>query len=493
MFVIVLAPVKMEKDPRHLWWVDSLMKKGLDVTFFENLSHKPYVLDKNLGKFLDYKLDLRSLENNVEGYSVQVSQKFSIENFRCVDSGISNNRFIQIIDELLTTSKSLPSLYSIHQILRISAGLNLIKKQELSALVVANDLVCAAAALLALGTKSSSIVYDAQEIFTDMWDVSTLGSLTNSERMLWVELETIVCQSVEKVVTISPGAANLYFERHGVNPTVMPNYLPVSSHKEKFETTKKARLVFMGNFAPHRGIDLLVEEWSQANTEGMSLDLYIPFSSGLGKIRKLIKKHKPRNFRLLPGVSEDKMLFTLSQYDAGIIPYDYPYPYDQCSPNKFGQYISQGLCVLSNNQDFLKSEIETFNLGTVFDWDQVSTFQAALDSIKNVDDLNSFRENVRNAFIKELNWDTYFEKLWDQLIEKSELQSTELDVSLQDLLFNADTGTKIAQTSRIKNFMYRSLVLLDVYGDSRRSRYFRRLLESKTFKVLISPFSQKFL
>jgi len=73
------------------------------------------------------------------------------------------------------------------------------------------------------------------------------------------------------------------------------------------------------------------------------------------------------------------------------------------------------------------------------------------------------------------------------------LQLTELEVSLQDLLFNADTGTKIAQTSRLKNFMYRTLVLLDVYGDSRRSRYFRRLLETKTFKVLISPFSQKFL
>lgn len=493
MFAFVMAPVKMEKDPRHLWWVDSLLEKGIDVAFVENLSHKPYVFQSKRNRFLDYNLSSRVLENGVKGISIEVGQEFSINQFREASASVNSESLAKIINEILDNSTSLPSLYSVQQILRISAGLTLVEKPETNTLYIANDLVCAAAAILSLDSESNLIVYDAQEFFTDMWDVSTVGSLTSIERNLWIELETIVCKNVERVITISPGAAKLYLERHEISPRVIPNYLPLSSGKQNREPVKGIKLVFMGNFAPHRGIDRLVKEWSEAETQGLALDMYVPATSDLSEIRKIIKKHKPSNFRLMNGVPESMMLETLSNYDVGIIPYDYPYPYDQCSPNKFGQYLSQGLCVISNDQSFLQAEIETYSLGTVFNWDEFGSFQTALESIKIVENVREIKRNVEGAFRDELNWDSYFEDFWNDLMRVICGQNDLLQAVEPEVRIDSQVKFRRSEISNFKKSIYWSLDLLDVYGDSGRSRFFRSLLNSRVFKVLISRFSRRMI
>jgi hypothetical protein len=94
-------------------------------------------------------------------------------------------------------------------------------------LVIANDLFGLLLANALWGKSDCTIIYDAQEVFTDSYDVLGGNSFSEDERRAWIEIESSACGRANLITTVSPGIAELYLSRHGVSCDILPNYVPL--------------------------------------------------------------------------------------------------------------------------------------------------------------------------------------------------------------------------------------------------------------------------
>lgn len=250
-----------------------------------------------------------------------------------------------------------------------------------------------------------------------MYRSSPADRMTESEETYWLDLESFVCKKVDEVVTISPGIAELYLERHGVSPFVLPNWVPLSSADFAKESDQgPTRFVYMGHAAPHRGLEELITQWTSDKSTA-TLDLFIPERPYTQDLRKLIERHSKEfpevAIALRDPVSESQMIHTLSGFDVGVIPYAHPYPYNHCSPNKLGQYLAAGLAVISNELPFVKQIINEAGCGDVFDWQIPGSFKECVSMFVTDKHLFELKKNARTAFLFEKNWEAVIQK-WDR-------------------------------------------------------------------------------
>jgi hypothetical protein len=106
-------------------------------------------------------------------------------------------------------------------------------------------------------------------------------------------------------------------------------------------------------------------------------------------------------------VHESELISEMSKYQVGVIPYDYKYPYNHCSPNKLGQYIAAGLPVISNDQAFIADIVSEFKLGLVFNWNIPSSFKDAVEFLSVPINLSNFEFQTFKAFSDSLNWEHF--------------------------------------------------------------------------------------
>jgi glycosyltransferase involved in cell wall biosynthesis len=279
-------------------------------------------------------------------------------------------------------------------------------------LVIANDLVGVVLAQFLWGEKSIDVVYDAQEIFTDSYDLLDGESLSVLERNLWINIETHLCQCSRGVVTVSPGIAELYRRRHQIDATVIPNFVPKIRHIDPVEKSGPVKFVFVGRAEPHRGLEQLIREWDYS-AHVATLELIIPDGQYKSHLIDMTNSRK----RQLDGpkfrepIEPWEIVETLSNFDVGVLPYNYPYPYSEASPNKFGEYIAAGLAILSSNQGFVSEVVTNKSLGRVFSWQDRSSFGIATESLFDRTTLQACIDAVVVARGEELNFDTGFHSL----------------------------------------------------------------------------------
>jgi hypothetical protein len=286
--------------------------------------------------------------------------------------------------------------------------------------VIANDLLGVILAQSIWGNSETAIIYDAQEIFTESYDVIGGPRFTLSERAAWIDFESCICSKSNMVVTISPGVRDLYASRHRTACEVLPNFVPLNQHvNQKFEPEKMPkRFVLIGRADPNRGLEELVTCWDFPR-EIATLDLIMPLTQQSQKLAMLSSKVKRvySGPSFLPPVRPDQMIEVLSKYDVGILPYNYLYPYSHASPNKFGEYVAAGLALLANDQAFVSQLVTTYSLGRVFDWNKAGDFGNCVRALSNSSELKSRRDNVNSASQKFLNWDTAGNSIWRYLRE----------------------------------------------------------------------------
>jgi glycosyltransferase involved in cell wall biosynthesis len=409
---VVLTPIPFIFDPRHSFWRSELDRK------FESVE---------VWQFLTNGLDLAS---NKVGISVSVGSDdedvLDLEasfdtSIRTISSYArnANDDASQILRSLIgqfSGDVSVTHKYLLGQVTRMTASLALASTTKFPALVIANDLVAAIAAVLVWPKGETRIIYDAQEVFTDMYRSSPADRMTDTEELFWLELETFVCRKVDEVVTISPGIAELYLERHGVMPFVIPNWVPLSSADFANSSRQEAKkFVYMGHAAPHRGLEELISQWITDKSIA-TLDLYIPERPYTQDLRKLIEKHQldfPEVLIVLNDpVSESQMIPTLSRFDVGVIPYAHPYPYNHCSPNKLGQYLAAGLAIVANDLPFVKQTIEEARCGHTFNWEIPGSFNDRVSLFITDQHLDQLKLNAKTAFLSDKNWDAAIHR-WD--------------------------------------------------------------------------------
>jgi hypothetical protein len=282
-------------------------------------------------------------------------------------------------------------------------------------LVVANDLLGALLAQTLWSDSESWIIYDAQEVFTDSYDLLGGPTFTDKERRAWIDLESLVCKQSDLVVTISPGIAELYQSRHGVVCEVLPNYVPIDkAETREFEGGQHpTRFVLIGRADPHRGLEQLVESWDFPETLA-TLDLIMPETLQRRRLEAHSTQIQRQNSgpRFVDGVSPERMIKTLSFYDIGILPYDYPFPYSHASPNKFGEYVAAGLAVLANDQPFVTQQVESHAIGQVFSWKKSGDFARRVNSLSQPNQLVGLAQKVEAAFNTSLNWEMAGAGVW---------------------------------------------------------------------------------
>lgn len=406
---VVLSPCGFHLDPRHEYWAKTLEGMGYRTLRFEVLEEAN---DVSLSHFLRFQNGLLTAGSN---------RKVSTQEFN-----------------LLVETGGLPAKSPLGRYIkaRLARMLYAISNDSLCNLkplvVVANDLLGAVLAKALWGATNCRIIYDAQEVFTDSYDLLGGPVFSEVERTAWIELESMICKRADLTVTISPGIAELYRSRHDIICEVLPNYIPHALGEVQQSDTLDypTKFVFIGRADPHRGLEELVESWDFPE-DIATLDLIMPETPQ----RYRLEVHSSRVQRLhtgprfVPAVTPDKMITTLSFYDVGILPYNYPYPYSHASPNKFGEYIGAGLAVLANNQPFVAEQVSKYSVGQIFDWGKSNDFSAGVLGLADPDNLVKIAQNVRTSFENSLNWESAGTRVW-RFIDETNSRSAHPDISL---------------------------------------------------------------
>lgn len=395
---VVLSPCRFELDPRHGYWSLTLRNLGFHVIEVEILDEPSNW--RNIGEVL-----------------ISESQRFSVFS----ESGsISSSEGVQKVLAEVPVSTS-TCAYVKKQAGRAINALHLLNGKLLDvSLVIANDLIGAIGALSYWDSTEVPVIYDAQEIFTDSYDVLNVEPFSESERAAWIGLESLVVESVSRVVTVSPGIADLYLLRHRKRPVVIPNFAPASRcldiNLSANVERKPISFVYIGRADPYRGLEQLVKEWD-FDPSIATLDLIIPEGAPRTGL-EAIAKNAPRSFsgpRFLPSVSPDLMVKELSKFDVGVLPYKYPPPYDQASPNKFGEYVAAGLPVIANRQPFVESLIISHRIGVVFEWGSEKSLRSAVEEMLDETVYAGCKTELARLRTSQLTWDGVFEQTQESL------------------------------------------------------------------------------
>lgn len=392
---IVLAPCPFALDPRHEYWVTSLERLGFNPLRVEVVERTSSLSEA------------RTVHFDSNFLSVKSNRK------------LKRNQIAQRLDNC-----SVPTRTALGKFLfsRLSILLDAVSVDAIDSLnpevIIANDLFGILVAYARWGHTNATIVYDAQEVFTDSYDLLDVPQLSTGERMAWIDVETKMCQRADLTVTVSPGLATLYKERHGVECAVLPNFAPTWRHASREDTPdhKPKRFVFVGRADPQRGLEQLVTQWN-VDESIATLDMIMPDTRQSRRLQLLSKgvarTGSAPNF--VPPVGPSEIIETLTKYDVGILPYSYPYPYSHASPNKFGEYVAAGLPVIANDQPFVSAVIKDLGIGQVFDWLTSGQVNVVAEILSDDDALNRAKENVKAAAIRLLNWEVAGHEVWNFL------------------------------------------------------------------------------
>lgn len=438
---VVLAPCPFRSDPRHEYWAQSLESLGFRTLRME-------VIDEIGSLSLSRKI---SFDNGILTMSSNRAE------------GVSDHP--PFIKEFNLARKSILGRFVFARLLRLLYAVNHDSLHSLKPkVVIANDFFGAVLANAVWGKSETLVVYDAQEIFTESYDVLGGPVFSKVERKAWIDFESHICNDSNLVVTISPGVSDLYALRHGTECEVLPNFVPLKQHvKRKYEARRKStRFVLIGRADPNRGLEKLVAGWDFPD-EIATLDLIMPITQQSRSLMtlssKLVRKYSGPNF--LPPVQPNEMINVLSNYDVGILPYCFKYPYSHASPNKFGEYVAAGLVILANDQAFVAQQVELHSLGLVFDWEKdnfASSVQALLSDIE----LNSIRDRVGMASSGALNWEVAGRSIWLYLekIEKNPIFDAQINDS--DEQSTIDVLEISSNIERVVWFFKRAIIRLAV-------------------------------
>lgn len=386
--VVVVTQGRFDADPRHSYWSNALKKLGCDVVEAE-------ILDEGCPTWLRASMSVRGSR-----WTITVNRFATVARAPSPPIVTSTGRYLASTDRVVSEAVSLlsPALSNV-------------------AMVVAIDLLVARNVTTWCG--HAVVVYDAHEVFVESYDVLDTVPLSNIERVYWKEAEREVARAAFATVTVSPGIAEFMHKYTGVLPWVIPNYLPLDLRTERARTDHRpqpARFVFLGRADPFRGLERLVSSWD-FDPALATLDLYITESPHKSKIRALSSKvsrsHAGPIFR--EPVDPARIPTVLASYDVGVIPYEYPPPYSEASPNKFGEYVAAGLSVIANGSGFVSRQVLEHSLGTVFDWTMPGSFAAAVEEMVDSVASGRFRGTSETVFCEVMNWEFSSGPLMDEI------------------------------------------------------------------------------
>ena len=272
--------------------------------------------------------------------------------------------------------------------------------------VVATDLDSLLPALFLKSVFKIPVIYDAHEYWPEA-DVSAC----EFEREFWERLEGALVGLADHRITVTPGLAKLMENKYSAYFDYLPNCEIPNKQWDELRPRKDdqafRKFIFQGNFAPKRGVDLLIAAWPFVDKRAV-LILRGPDNAFKLSLIEQARETGLLNERIFfpEAVSENSLVFAARDGDVGLIPYTPSGAnYSNCCPNKLSQYMAAGLPILANKTSFVEEVVENGKLGLVCDFSRQSELVSAVDHfVSNPAYASGCAENAKSFFNSQFNW-----------------------------------------------------------------------------------------
>ena len=278
-------------------------------------------------------------------------------------------------------------------------------------LIVATDLETLPAALVLARESGALVLYDAHEF----WPYADLN-FRHWEVEFWSGVERDLLAATDFRVTVSPHLARRMSEEYGQEFTAVPNCVSVHSvgavdvgaALQRQAVREEVNFLFLGVFAPGRGIEDLIRCWAKVDVRAR-LVLQGPENEFRREMVELA-----RSLGLLDcGISFPKAVQTSElieaarQADIGVIPYAASSINNlYCCPNKLSQYLAAGLPIVCNRTEFVKSVVEENELGYCVDFSNYDTLAQTIGHLAmSKEEIADMSRRAQQFFRDKFNWE----------------------------------------------------------------------------------------
>ncbi|MCS6789628.1 MAG: glycosyltransferase [Bacteroidia bacterium] len=266
--------------------------------------------------------------------------------------------------------------------------------------VIAYDLAALPGCWLAAFLRRKPILLDSRELFTQTPFLVHRPLV----RRIWELAERLLYPRVAYIITVSPPIARYYQQRYR-KPTWLVYNLPPRAQTLNEPSLSRKLLLYQGMLHPYRGLEEVIA--AMAYAEGWSL--WVLGDGPLRpKLEQLIQRYNlQERVRLWGMVSPEELPSYTKQATFGIsgeLPHGLNHTY--AMPNKFFDYLQQGIPVLVGEAPLLQKLVRYYRCGAIVSpWhpEHIAKF------LQNSDLLNTeygvWVENARKA-ASLFHWDT---------------------------------------------------------------------------------------
>ena len=250
--------------------------------------------------------------------------------------------------------------------------------------------------LIKLLRNNVKVVYDCHEYQTE------INGLKGFNKKALKIIERFLIPFVDKVITVSLSISEEYVRLYNIpKPAVVLN-CPLYSQQVESNLLRQnlsirenqTIFLYQGGFTPGRGIELLLDAFSELES-----DTNVLVFMGYGALDNLIKEkaESTSNIFFHPAVPPNVLLNYTASADYGVLFYeDSCLNHRYCSPNKIFEYLMAGLPVISSNLFEMKRLIEQEKIGIVASSNTVKGFRESINDLLSRD-YAAIQRNVLDA------------------------------------------------------------------------------------------------
>jgi len=277
-------------------------------------------------------------------------------------------------------------------------------------IIHANDWDSLPVAAKAKKNNSIKILFDAHEYSPEQGADTFFGKILIKPYRIYLFNQYL--KRADKVITVSPGVQDLYYQHFGIKSDLIIN---VSAYKQfHLSSTGKNRLSII-----HHGIAVkgrCIEEMIQMiSFTDERFTLYLMLVERADKkyipnLKKLAQKIAPDKVIFIPPVDPDKILDEICAFDIGLpLLKASQKSYLHSLPNKFFHYIMAGLAIIVPPLPAMAEIINQYEIGKVSKTQSPKSVALLLNSL-TTKEIRRYKQNALKA-AKTFNAENEMKKL----------------------------------------------------------------------------------
>lgn len=261
------------------------------------------------------------------------------------------------------------------------------------------------------GFRKTKIVYDSYEICAHK-----SGVASKSRFLSWFieKIELFLVNKIDTMFCVSNSAKRYFENKYGIKKLSMITNVPKNTQLIRSKApAKPMRVLYIGNFSPHRGIEELIFAGKHIDENSSMIHLQ-GFGAYEEDFKKLVKEMKVENtVSFIEPILPQTVIENISKNaDIGVVlTKATSINHNLTVSNKIFDYINAGLPVIMSNVEEHKYLNEKYNFGIIIN--EITPIKIAEAINLLVNDINLYQKLSENCLkaAKELNWSVEKNKL----------------------------------------------------------------------------------